>query len=154
MPRRLSPEHQLELERLYRILRVLAEFLDQLMPAIAPTAADTIRCAYEERDLRGLRAARTDFVAMARVASAAQRRELDQQLRARSAVSLDELSERELRRIGQIRTRGKITSDEQYYLISERIEFIAGDSAREDEYTELLRLLGSFEERSCQTSSE
>ena len=116
MPRRLSPEHQLELESLYRVALVLGEFLDKLLPTMTPSASDTLHRAYEERDLRGLRAIRTDFVAMAHAASAAQRRELDQQLRTRAAVSLDELSERELRRITQIRARGKVTSEEQYYL--------------------------------------
>ena len=147
MPRRLSPEHQLELESLYRVLRVFGDFLDPLLPPTGGTFSAALRRAYEGRDLRGLRLARSDLLAMAQAGTASQRRQLDGMLRERAGVSLDDLSERQLKRIAQIRARGKLTSEEQYYLVRERFEFIADDPARAEERGELQAMLHAYEER-------
>src|SRR5262249_20596789 len=108
MPRKLSPEHQLELESLYRILQVFGDFADGRMRALAPAMSDALRRAYEARDLRGLRMARGDVVAMVQSATVAQRRELDAQLRARAGVSLDELTASDVQRVDRIRSRGRV----------------------------------------------
>ena len=99
MPRKLSPEHELELE-LYRILKVFADFIDQLMPDLGAAASAGINRAYAECDLRGLRMARGDMIAMAQAVSVDERRRLDVRLRAEAGVSLEELSVRDVQRIG------------------------------------------------------
>lgn len=148
MPHRLSPEHQLERDSVYRVLAVIAEYLDaHIPPTSAGGLAVALQRAYEARDLRGLRMARADLVAMAHAASTAQRRALDVLLRERAGTSLDDVSERELRRIRQIRARGRVTGEEQYYLVRERVEFIMDDPERADEYRDLCALLQAFEER-------
>ena len=147
MPRKLSAEHQLELESLYRVVQVFGDFADSLVPNAGAAMSDGLRRAYEARDLRGLRMARGDMVAMAQAATAAQRRELDAQLRARTGVSLDELTARDVQRVDRIRSRGRVSSEEQYYLVRERVDFISGDPSRSAEYAELQRLLDAYESR-------
>jgi hypothetical protein len=150
MPRKLSPEHQLELESLYRVLQVFAAFADGLMPDLASAASDGLRRAYDTRDLRGLRMARGDLVAMAQAATAAQRRDLDAQLRARTGVSLDELTARDVQRVDRIRARGRVSSEEQYYLVRERVEFITGEPSHSAECAELQHLLDAYESRAVE----
>jgi hypothetical protein len=147
MPRKLSPEHQFELESLYQVLQVFGDFADRLMPDVAPAMSDGLRRAYEARDVRGLRMARGDMVAMAQAATVVQRRELDAQLRARAGVSLDELTARDVQRVDRIRSRGRVSSEEQYYLVRERAEFLGADPARSAECAELQRLLDAYESR-------
>jgi hypothetical protein len=147
MPRKLSPEHQLELEPLYRVLQVFGDFADGLTPDLGPALSEGLRRAYEARDLRGLRMARGDMVAMAQAATVAQRRELDAQLQARAGVSLDDMTVRDVQRVDRIRSRGRVSSEEQYYLVRERVEFINGDPTRSAECAELQRLLDAFEPR-------
>lgn len=153
MPRKLSPEDQLELESLYRQLAVFGDFLAELSPA-GTAAIEGIRRAYDARDLRGLRMARGDIAAMTQAASPAERRRLDAMLRERAGVSLGELSERELRRVRQVRARGKVTSEEQYHLLRERVEFLGDDPEGAEERREIWALLHAFEERACRSARE
>jgi len=150
MARKLSAEHLLELESLYRVQRVLCEFCDQFLPPIDETFSAALSRAYAARDLRGLRMVSGDLLALVRAATPVQRRELDGRLRQQAALSLDDLSARELQRIARIRARGRITSDEQYYLVRERVVFLEGDPERADECDELQRMVLAYEERSAQ----
>ena len=57
-PRKLSPEHKLELDSLYRVVATIAAWYDALSDAPAtPRMATTMRTAYEANDLRHLRMA-------------------------------------------------------------------------------------------------
>ena len=138
----------MELEALYRAARVFAEFLDGLTPGLNPSATDTVDRLHAARELRGLRQVRNDFVAMADAATADQRRSLNGALKERANTSLDALSTKTLRRIEQIRARGRITSEEQYYLVRERVVFLESDSTNEAEAAELAGLLNAYETRS------
>src|SRR3712207_782754 len=112
MGRRLSPEHQLELDSLYRVLHVLGEVFNAMLPTTPGGGLSAaLDRAYEARDLRGLRMARGDLLAMADAATPAQRRTIDAALRARAGTSLDELDQRRVQRIERIRARGKLTSE-------------------------------------------
>lgn len=148
MTRRLSPENQLELEAVYRVARVFAEFLDGLTPGLSPSAIDTVDRVHAACDLRGLRQVRNDFVAMADAATLEQRRLLDAALKERANTSLNALSTKTLKRIEQIRARGRITSEEQYFLVRERVVFLESDSSNEVEAAELAGLLNAYEARS------
>jgi hypothetical protein len=149
MPRKLSPEHQLELESLYRILSTIGEWFDGLsgMPAIS--LLDAMAKAYEERDLTGLRAARNDLLAMTSAASPSQRKQLDELLRQRAGTTLLALQDKQRARIARIRARGKVTSEEQYYLVREHVEFLSGDPAAAAEVGELSAMIHDFEERAA-----
>ena len=126
---------------------MFGSFLDRVMPDLGPAAAAGIDRAYAERDLRALRLARGDVIAMAQAATVAERRELDATLRAEAGVSLDDLSARDVQRIARIRARGRLTSEEQYYLVRERVDYIAGRPDRADEYGELPKLLHEYAAR-------
>jgi hypothetical protein len=150
MPRKLSPEHTLELESLYRVIATIAVWYDSLSDrADAPRMAATMRAAYEANDLRGLRMAYNDLVEMTRAADAAQRRELNRRLQAEGNTTLEALDRKTRERIERIRARGNITSEEQYHLVREHVEFIATTPGRAEEARELLALLEAFELRAA-----
>ncbi len=155
MPRKLSTEHRLELDTLYRAGATIAAWYDELasVPNV-PKMSATVRDVYEARDLRGLRIVFNDLVEMTRAASATQRRDLDDRLHAAANPSLAVLDRKMLERIQRIRTRGRVTSEEQYYIVREHVEFIAGIPERADETRELVALLEAFEQRAVHKSAE
>ena len=150
MPRTLSHEHHLELERRFRVARVFGEFWDSrgaLPPEQGLRAA--LQRTYDARDLRGMRLAEADLLAMSAAATVAERRALESLLRERSGVSLDDLMERHLAKIRRLQVRGRLTSEEQYCMVRERVEFIAGDPERLSEYHQLAGMLTAYEERAA-----
>jgi hypothetical protein len=155
MPRKLSPEHRLELDALYRVTASIAAWYDELasLPNV-PRMSATLLQAYEARDLRGLRMAHNDLVEMTRAASAVQRRDLDARLRTEANTSLEALDRKTRERVERIRARGKVTSEEQYCLVREHVEFIATHPDRADEARELFGLLEAFEQRAIRKVAE
>ena len=151
MPRRLAPEKQLELDTLARFLGVIAAFADTLMTggARSETLAAVVAKTHADKNLRGLRMVHADLLAMTAAMTAAHRRELNAQLRDRAGVSLLSLLERQGQRIARLRARGKLTSEQQYYLVREHIELLMDDPARADELRELQGLLEDFELRAA-----
>ena len=147
MPRRLSPEKQLELERLSRILRVFAAWADPLMrlPAEGETLGKAVERAIEAANLPGLRMMLNDLVPMTQAATTAQRMELDVLLREQAGVGLISLLERQNKQIERLRARGRLTSDEQYYLVREHVELLASDAAQAGVVAELFALLEQYE---------
>jgi hypothetical protein len=147
MPRRLSPEEDLELERLFRVLSVVGTYLDAQMGLSpeAETLAKAATCAYEARNLRGLRMMEGDISGFLQAASPTQRREMDRLLRERAGTSLAVLMEKQFAQIRRLRQRGKLTSEQQYYLVREHVEFIAEDAERAAEAAELYALLEEYE---------
>ena len=125
MSRRVSPEKQLELDSLYRVVAVIAEWLDEHM-------SEQLRGQW----LAATRKAYSDGV-------------LDGRLRARAGTNLEILQVKMAERIERIRKRGKLTSEEQYYLVREHVEFIFDTPGRADEVEQLLTMMNDFEERSA-----
>jgi len=131
------------------VATAIAEWYDELASSPAASRmADAIRGVYDARDLRALRMAYNDLVEIPRAASAAQRRELDHRLRTQANTSLEALDGRMADRIRRIRARGRVTSEEQYYLVREHVEFIATLPERANEACELLALLDAYEQHS------
>jgi len=150
MSRRLKPEHQLELDALYRIVAVITEWYDALVSSdVRGHMSGAMRRAYEDRDLRGMRMAYNDLVEMTKAADVAQRRDLDTRLRNRANTNLDTIHARTVHRIQGIRARVKITSEEQYYLVREHVEFNFGSPDKADEVQQLLVMLNDFEQRAA-----
>ena len=148
MPHKLSAEQQLELETLYRSASVIAGFFDALTPSLpAGGFGAALLRALEQRDLRGMRMAHNDLVAATQAATSVQKRELDEALRDQAGVSLVSLVGRQYQRVERIRARGRVTSEEQYYLVREYIEFAALDPERAAEVPQLAAMLKDFEQR-------
>ena len=149
MPRKLTPEQQLELDSIHRVTSTIAEWFDELAAREnAPMSmSDALQRAYDERDLRGLRMAYNDLVEITNAAMIAQRRDLDERLRTRANTSLEALSVKKTQRIARIRARGRLTSEEQYYLLREYVEFRSDDPGKSDELAELFTMLNEFEAR-------
>ena len=84
---------------------------------------------------------------MTKAADARERRDLDERLRARAGLNLELVQAKLTERIEKIRKRGKLTSEEQYYLVREHVEFIFDTPGREDEVQQLLAMINDFEER-------
>ena len=108
-----------------------------------------MRRTYEDWDLRGMRMAYNDLVGMTKASEVAQRRDLEARLRNRAHTNLDTIHAKTVQRVQRIRTRGKITSEEQYYLVREHVEFNFGSPGKADEVQQLLVMLHDFEERAA-----
>jgi len=148
MPRRLQPEKQLELDSLYGVVAVITEWYDDLASGdLRGQWTAVMRRAYEDRDLRGMRMAYNDLVEMTKAADTEQRRDLDARLRARANTSVALLHNKTAQRVERIRTRGKITSEEQYYLVREYVAFSHGTPEMEAEAQQLFKMLHDFEAR-------
>jgi len=154
MTRRLTPEKQLELDMLARRLGVIAAFVDGLMAGAMPneTVASAVAEAYTERNLRGLSMLQSELLAMTQAMTTVQRRDLDAQLRDVARVSLLSLLDRQCHSVSRLRARGKLTSEQQYYLVRQHIELLVDDPAHADELGELQALLEEFELRSAKRS--
>lgn len=148
MPRALSPERQQELDSLRAILLVFADFQRPYFDGrIADMMVEAVEKGYRERALSGLRMVRDDMVAMSEGCTAEQMRQLDVMLRKRAGTSLDDLHGRRLARIAKIRERGRITSETQYYLAKEHVEFIWSGPERREEFQALQIMTVAYEER-------
>jgi hypothetical protein len=149
MARTFPPERQRELDDLYAVAKVFAGLLDaesDLAPEQSLSAA--LARAYEKADLRGLRMAHADFIGGFLPAfSVAQRKELDRLLRAGPGVTLDSLEARQLERIAKVRAKGQIATEQQYYMLRERVELIWDDPERVEEFRALRAMLDAYEER-------
>jgi hypothetical protein len=147
MSRRLSPEKQLELERLSRTLSVVAAWADPLsgLPPEGETFAKVIARESEARNLPGLQMILNDLVAMTQAAALDQRQDLDRQLQERAGVTLSSLMQRQFATVERILKRGKLTSEQQYYLVREHVEFIASDPAHAADVAALYALLEAYE---------
>ena len=154
MPKQLPPEKQLELERLTRILEAFAAWADPILalPPHGETLAKTLARVVQTRSVPGLRMMLNDLLPMTRGATPAQRREFDALLRERAGVSLSSLLERQTARIERLRKRGKLTSEEQYYLVREHIDLIEGEAEHAEVVAELYTLLEQYEERVLKAS--
>jgi hypothetical protein len=147
MTRRLSAEKQLELERLSRTLSVMAAWADPLsgLPPEGETFAKVVARESEARNLPGLQMILNDMVAITQAAALDQRQDLDRQLKERAGVSLGSLMQRQFARVERILKRGKITSEQQYYLVREHMEFITNDPAYASDAAALYALLEAHE---------
>ena len=148
MPRRLSPENQLELDRLRTelgtIVGVLERDLDQPL-----MFTDVIENTHAAQNLRGLRMMAADVLGMLQVADAAQRKEIDALLRERTGRSLADFDTRAATRVERILKRGRITGEEQYFFVREYLERISTDSSQQTTVERLEQLLAAFAERAA-----
>jgi len=155
MPRKLSPEHQLELESLHTVAATIAAWCDALTESSPGVRlADAVERAYEARDLRGLRMARNDLVEMTNAGTAEQAHALDALLRQRANTTLEQLHAKKMERIRRIRARGKLTSEEQYYLVREHVEFITAFPERAEEVDALLAMIHAYQDRAIRNQSK
>jgi hypothetical protein len=148
MPRPRTPEKQRELDELVRVLRVLAGFKRSVIgEKIGDMFVQGVEDAYRRGSLSQLRMGYNDLVESAQAYSAQQLRQLDMLLREQAGTSLEALFEKRNARILKIRERGRIGSDEQYYLIREYFEFIWDDASRAEEAQALQDLMSGYEDR-------
>lgn len=148
MARKLPPEKRLELESLHRTSRVIAEFMDSLTPALPDGGfVGAVDAALQRGDLRGMRMVYNTLLAISEAASPKQLLELDAPLKQRAGVTVASLLERRFQRVTRILARGKLTSEEQYYLVREYVEFAEHDPSKEEEVRVLWAMLYAFEER-------
>jgi hypothetical protein len=156
LARRLSPEKQLELERLSRILKAFAAWADPIirLPPEGETLAKAVDRAIEERNLPGLRMVLNDLLPMTQAATTPQRLKLDAALREHAGVSLLSLLERQSARIDRLRKRAKLTSEEQYFLVREHIDLLEGQAEHAGVIAELHALLEQYETNALKRSNQ
>lgn len=147
MPGPRSPEKQRELDELVRVLRVLAAFKRSLIgEKMGDMFVQAVEDAYDRGSVPQLRMAYNDLVESTQGYSPQQLRQLDLLLHEQAGTSLDVLLEKRNARIRKIRERGRISSDEQYYLVREYFELIWDDASRWEESRALQALMSAYED--------
>jgi hypothetical protein len=96
--------------------------------------------------VEGWREARNDCLEACRGLSGAQLRELNARLQAECGVALDSLQGRRLKRLADLRTRGRLSTDEQFRLVETRIDELGDDCTSQEELQELIALVAGYEE--------
>ena len=144
MPRRLPPAASLEFERLSTELLVIARFLDR-RATLSMSLTKVVEEATAERNLRGMRMLLPDVLAMLSAEGPDARKACDAELKASSQRSLAEMDSRMAARVQQVLKRGRITSEEQYYLVREWVEHADSDTSVASEVSSLWRLLEAYE---------
>jgi hypothetical protein len=96
--------------------------------------------------LEGWREARNDCLQVCRGLSGSQLRELSRYLQAECGVTLDSLQGRRLKRLADLRARGRLSTDEQCRLVETRIDELGGDPAAQEELKELVALANAYQE--------
>jgi len=148
MPRPASPEKQRELDELARVLRVLAGFKRPLGDeSVGKMFVDAVEKTVRDGSLTGMRMMYNDLVEAAQGYGPDQLRQLDRLLQDQAGVSLEQIFEKRNARIRKIRERGRITTDEQYYLVREYFEFIWDDPSRAEDAQALQSLMSAYEDR-------
>jgi hypothetical protein len=147
MSSRLSTDRQRELDKLRAVFGVVGAYLDEISPVPGHSWEGIVTAVHARGDLTGMRSIRNDSIESLIAFSATQRRGLDRRLRAGSGITLDSLEAQHLARIDRIRTKGRISSELQYYLVKERIEVIWDDPERAEEFRALQAMLEGYEER-------
>lgn len=145
MPRRLSREQLEELSLLRARAVAFIEFLRDrgLGDQGAREMTAAISRAYERNDLPALRTARGDLDAWLReLPPDRQRLAKDTLLRLGADVDADR--QQELIRIRAVEAEGRITTDDDYRLVKDRLEEIAEDPASHTEVAVLARLLHAY----------
>lgn len=146
MTHRFNAERQRELDERYAALAVFAAFLDaETERPSGRSVATALSEAYERRDLAGLRMVCNDVIGMLPAYTPVQRRELDRRLREGLGTTLDTLEAQQLERIPRVRSLGRISSEQRYYMIGVRIELIHGDPERDGELHVLQAILDAYE---------
>ena len=134
-------------------LRTQAQALAGALEAVVPELRALRLSAVFDRertDVRpsaGMRQGLHDLLTMASDLSGAQLRLVAAELRHRHGIELDSLQQRRLARLTIVRDRGRITSDEQWYLVRSRIDEISGFESQSAECEELQRLADGYEFR-------
>lgn len=101
--------------------------------------------AFEVGEIRGMRMAFNDTLDDAKDLSYAQKEELNAILREKLGTDLNEQNNKNYKKIKRVIQRGKIKTDEEYYLLKERIEEIYDDEGKREEVEELETLLLNYE---------
>ena len=101
--------------------------------------------AFDIGEIRGMRMAFNDTLDMAKDLSYAQKEELNAILREKFGTDLNEQNNKNYKKIKRVIQRGKIKTDEEYYLLKERIDEIYDDESKREEVEELGTLLLNYE---------
>ena len=138
---------QAEYDALRRQVLAFAKYFDSIGAGGWRTALEERRQERVTRSVvEGWREARNDFLEACRGLSGTQMRELSARLQAECGVTLDSLQGRRLKRLAELRARGRLSTDDQYRLVETRIDELGDDSASQEELQELLALLAGYEE--------
>ncbi len=105
-----------------------------------------IQKAYESGDLKILRAGNNDFMDQVREMPIKDANELSAILKKELGKDLTVLEKMRLTNIQKIIKKGKIITDEEYYLVRERTEEIYNDVNHRNELEELNALIIEFDE--------
>jgi hypothetical protein len=128
----------------------IAGYFESVFAGDWHTARITLEQRHEDSVTRsvveGWRETRNDLLEACRGLSGVQLRDLSIRLQAECGVTLDSLQARRLKRLADLRARGRLSTDEQYRLVETRIDELPDDQDAQEELQELLALVDGYDE--------
>ncbi|MFZ6664176.1 hypothetical protein [Peijinzhouia sedimentorum] len=104
-----------------------------------------INSSYQKQDIRGLRMVAKDVMEWAKGLSESDKSKLDEVLESKFGSGLN--GEIEKKNVAQILKRGKITTEDEYRLLLNRIEEIHTDPSKNEEVERVNLLLGEYHKK-------
>lgn len=123
---------------------IIVDYFCKLEPEIK-MVYNSILKAFETNELCGMRETFNETIARTDFLTNSQKEELNAILREKLGTDLNELKNKTYKKIKRVIQRGKIKTDEEYYLLKERIEEIYDDEGKREEVEELETLLLNYE---------
>ena len=145
MKKKLTEKQQKELAFMKDWILIVHEYIFKNDEDILEVDKLCIIKAFEIGEIRGMRMAFNDTLDMAKDLSYAQKEELNAILREKFGTDLNEQNNKNYKKIKRVIQRGKIKTDEEYYLLKERIDEIYDDESKREEVEELGTLLLNYE---------
>lgn len=151
MSNRLSESEREELDLQYRASSSILAFLSErgyFDPEVIADGQSGLDDAYEREDVRALRMARRDLDALTGDLTSDERPQLEAMMERQLGRSLQPHRVQEEEQIAAVLKRGKILTDEEYYLVSSRLEEVAAYPQKLAEARLLDRLVTAYGKRS------
>ena len=135
-------QKQIEVDRLSAWCSAILREINSLSPSpLASTFEDAIARSQQRRDLKGLRMASKDLEEWARSVDPFSKEKVNAALISQFGRGLDEGAEADRGALTRILARGRIENDDEYRLVSRRVDEIYDDVAFEEEVAVLNNLL-------------
>jgi hypothetical protein len=147
MKRELSQKSFEELSFLKEWILTITDFLLLKYPkAETPTLMRQIVTeTFEKSNLRGMRMVYKDMNELSKGLSSIDLEELNRVLKERFGSDLTVYSNKGLAKIQRIIKRGRVNTDDEFRLLSNRVDEIYADDSKKDEVEVLNKLMGDYE---------
>jgi hypothetical protein len=141
---RLNSEHLAELRQLHALGQAVLDELVSDLADIGPHLKNALNGAFELQDVRAMRIAVRDLVALLTTLPPARRREVVRAVEKDTGAALPGLEQSDAKAAAEILQRGRIRNDREYYLLRSHLDRLEASPARVSEGAAALRLLETY----------